>query len=537
MIAKYLPISELQNRLPIEQLEMLGALLARIDENQQTIELLSNKPFLGQLFDSFYGADLLAQRSSRRAMLKCVPEGKIRALATELSLDASLSFDELVAQTAAIKWGNNSSTISFLKFFEYPAEFIPEPTEPSPTQEVLASHEHPHKTLHRYQADVSYRALEKIATPCSRVLLQMPTGAGKTRTAMEIVSRFINTNTGCKVFWLAHSEELCAQAINAFKENWIHVGRRRVHLCRCWGSNTPEFPAADDSFVVAGFAKAHRMMSKGLDSPEANLVVIDEAHMSLAPTYARTIEWSRSMSARILGLTATPGRSVSNIHENSALSDFYNENIVSIPDDGAGVIHRLQGMGILSNCEREPLLTNIEFHLTREEWEALSEEIEYPKAFLKRVALDHERNRIIIEKLWGLAEAGKQVLLFAASVEQSRMLCAGLIYKGYRAAHIDGSTSKENRRGSIAKFRRGEINIICNYGVLATGFDSPNIDVVMIARPTKSIVLYSQMIGRGMRGPSVGGTETFTLIDVIDNVTDYSSDLDDIYEYFEEYWS
>ena len=163
--------------------------------------------------------------------------------------------------------------------------------------------------------------------------------------------------------------------------------------------------------------------------------------------------------------------------------------------------------------------------------------MDYSKAFLERMAVDQERNRIIIEKLWEIAEAGKQVLLFAASVEQSRMLCAALLYKGYSASHIDGDTSKENRRSSIAKFRRGEIGVICNYGVLATGFDAPNIDVVFLARPTKSIVLYSQMLGRGMRGPAVGGTETFTLVDVIDNVTDYSSDLDDIYEYFEEYWS
>lgn len=537
MIAKYLPIRELQSRLPMEQLEMLGSLLIRIEEDKPEIELLSNKAFLGQLFDSFYGADLLAKSSSRKAMLECVPEGELRALATELGMNSGQPFGKLVEHVAGIEWGHNGPTVAFLKFFEYPAEFIPEPPQPSPTQELLEAHEQPHKTLYQYQADVSYRTLEKLSSPCSRVLLQMPTGAGKTRTAMEVVCRFINAKPRSKVLWLAHSEELCDQAVTAFKENWAHVGRHPVNLYRCWGNNTPEFPIAEDSFIVAGFSKAYSMMKDQCISPEANLVVIDEAHMSLAPTYARAIEWTREMSARVLGLTATPGRSVSNVHENSELSNFYNENIVSIPDDGAGVIHRLQGMGILSNCEREPLLTNVDFHLTRDEWQTLSEELDYPKAFLERVALDQERNRIIIEKLWELAESGQQVLLFAASVEQSRMLCAALIYRGHRAAHIDGSTSKENRRSSIAKFRRGDINVICNYGVLATGFDSPNVDIVMIARPTKSIVLYSQMIGRGMRGPSVGGTDTFTLVDVIDNVTDYSSDLDDIYEYFEEYWS
>jgi superfamily II DNA or RNA helicase len=62
-------------------------------------------------------------------------------------------------------------------------------------------------------------------------------------------------------------------------------------------------------------------------------------------------------------------------------------------------------------------------------------------------------------------------------------------------------------------------------------------DVVFIARPTKSIVLYSQMIGRGLRGPSVGGTAVCRVVDVIDNIVDYSSDLDDVYDYFQEYWA
>lgn len=536
MISRYLPIRELQSKLPLPQLEMLGAVLLRVEDLENAPDLISNKQFLGQLYDSFYGADLLAQRSSRTKLLECVPEVELRRLEQVLGLASAGSFTDMVKAIASIEWGNNQPTQAFLDFFGYPGEFIPEPAEPTPVEEALPTHEKPHKMLHQYQADVFYETSAFLKTPCCRVLLQMPTGAGKTRTAMEVISRFLNDNAGCRVFWVAHSEELCDQAVDAFKETWAHVGRRPVRLFRCWGANTPEFPSPEDSFTVAGFSKAHRLLKGGTERPQANLIVVDEAHMSLAPTYSEVISWARSMSARVMGLTATPGRSISNLDENAALSAFYNENIVSIPDEGEGVIRRLQGMGILANCDRSPLHTNIDFHLSVDEWKALEEDMDYSKAFLERVAVDQERNRIIIEKLWSLAEQGQQVLLFAASVEQSRMLCAALLYKGYSAAHIDGGTSKENRRSSIAKFRRGEIGIICNYGVLATGFDAPNIDVVFIARPTKSIVLYSQMLGRGMRGPAAGGTETFTLVDVIDNVTDYSSDLDDIYEYFEEYW-
>jgi len=257
----------------------------------------------------------------------------------------------------------------------------------------------------------------------------------------------------------------------------------------------------------------------------------------LAPTYAAAIGWAKTLSTRVIGLSATPGRGTALGEENTALANFFNNQIVGIETDGQGVIEFLQGRGILARAEREVLMTNVTFHLDREEWQRLEEELEYSRGFLKRVAENHERNRIIIEKLWDLSREDVQVLAFAASVEQSRLLCAMMLYRGIPAAHIDGNTTPETRRAVIAKFRRGEIRFLFNYEVLTTGFDAPGIDVVFIARPTKSLVLYSQMIGRGMRGPAVGGTPFFRLIDVVDNIIDYAGNLDDVYEYFADYWS
>mgnify|MGYP001493181216 CR=1 FL=1 len=78
--------------------------------------------------------------------------------------------------------------------------------------------------------------------------------------------------------------------------------------------------------------------------------------------------------------------------------------------------------------------------------------------------------------------------------------------------------------------------IMCNYGVLATGFDAPNVDVVCIARPTKSAVLYSQMIGRGLRGPKVGGTEQCLILEVRDNFIG-QDEQDLLYKKFQDYIS
>ena len=108
--------------------------------------------------------------------------------------------------------------------------------------------------------------------------------------------------------------------------------------------------------------------------------------------------------------------------------------------------------------------------------------------------------------------SGKRVLVFGCSVDHSRYLNSVLLYLkaiGERVfpGHIDGNTNLSKREALLKKFISGELNVLCNYGVLSTGFDAPKTDAVMITRPTTSPVLYSQMIGRGLRGPIIGGTE------------------------------
>lgn len=536
MLAQFLPLKVLQAELPLEQVDQLGKLLAALEPGQQEIELISDKQFLGKFYESYIGADLFAQTSQRKRIFSYLPEENLRTLAGLLGFDSTKSYDDLINDVGNVPWGRNDETAKILGFLELPQEFMPEEDLETNTIQIVEPYYPSHRSLYDFQSAVYYRAFESLKSPSARLLVQMPTGSGKTRTAMEIVSAFLNHKPKAKVLWLAHSEELCDQAVDSFQNIWRHLGKFPVSLVRCWGGHTPEFPVTESSLTVAGFPKLNRMRGKG-PSPAADLIVVDEAHMVLAPTFSASISWAKTISTRILGLTATPGRGRKDDFGNETLAEFFNRRTVGIETSGEGVIHYLQGKGVLSRPIRTPLRSNLTFHLSKEEWTKLSEEYDYPESFLKRVAQNHERNKLIIAELWKLAEQKAQVIVFAGSVEQSRLLCAALLYKGFKAAHIDGDTSKENRRAFIAKFRRGEINFLCNYGVLATGFDSPNTDVVFITRPTKSIVLYSQMIGRGMRGPAVGGTQTFQLVDVIDNVMDYSSDFDDVYEYFSEYWA
>jgi superfamily II DNA or RNA helicase len=536
MLGRYLPLRELQAALPLQELEKLGPLVRQLDPAHGPVDPLTNKEFLGRLYDAYFGAQALANPTERRRLLDFLPEAVVRDLARRLTVTVNGPFASVADAVAELAWGQDEQTASMLEFFGYPAEGLPVAERRLSAFETVVPFYPPLRPLHDYQASVLIRSLGLLTPPCARLLIQMPTGSGKTRTAMELIAEFLNRGAARTVLWLAHSEELCEQATAAFEDVWRHRGAAPISLVRCWGRYAPPLPPVGAAMIVAGFLKLNSLRRRATAPPEADLIVVDEAHMVLAPKYSALVHWAQTRSGRTVGLSATPGRSTSSDEENAALAAFFYGNFVGVETGGQGVIEFLQGRGILARVEREALHTGLTFHLTTEEWRSLEDELEYPATFLKRLAEDYARNRMVIERLWRLAAEGVRVLVFAASVEQSRLLCAALLHRGANAAHIDGETPTETRRAAVARFRNGAVRFLLNFGVLTTGFDAPATDVVFIARPTKSIVLYSQMVGRGLRGPAVGGTPVCRLIDVIDNIVDYSPDLDDVYEYFADYW-
>ena len=160
---------------------------------------------------------------------------------------------------------------------------------------------------------------------------------------------------------------------------------------------------------------------------------------------------------------------------------------------------------------------------------------ELNKPTLKRLGRLRERNDLLMNEIELQAKSEKPTLVFSCSTEHSRLLTTGLVLRGISAAFIDYTKSASSRRTVIEKFRTGEISVLINYGILSTGFDAPEIQALVIARPTTSLILYSQMIGRGLRGPKVGGNKEVTVVDVKDNFTSYG-DLDEMYNYFSGYW-
>ena len=140
---------------------------------------------------------------------------------------------------------------------------------------------------------------------------------------------------------------------------------------------------------------------------------------------------------------------------------------------------------------------------------------------IREIGDNLHRNRLIFDKLESLVneEGRKSILFFACSVEHSQLISFVLdaIY-GIRSASIDHTTSTEERDETIHDFRTGRISVLCNYGILSTGFDSPKVDCVFVSRPTFSHLLYNQMVGRGLRGPRSGGTSDCIIVDVSDSI-------------------
>ena len=169
-------------------------------------------------------------------------------------------------------------------------------------------------------------------------------------------------------------------------------------------------------------------------------------------------------------------------------------------------------------------LTNIERYFTRsfklddDDLRKFNKTGFLPSDSLDDLSSNFSRNDEILGRVRQLIKNGKQrILVFAASTEHAKILSALLEYKNLKSGLILGETPMEIRQGIYRDFKQGEINVMVNYGVLTTGFDEPKLDVCLIARPCSSPVLYSQMVGRALRGVKNGGNSQNLIIDVSDN--------------------
>lgn len=406
----------------------------------------------------------------------------------------------------------------------------------------------------------------------NKMIIHMPTGTGKTKTSVHTMISLYqkNYNNGILV-WLAHTEELLNQARNAFISAWSVLGNKPIKVIfndtsKVYDSNAIYFISYQKliSFTKIGY-DAYYAFRKNL-----SICICDEAHKCLAQeTYNALDDFMLSFdpnhSKTLLGLTATPGRKYRDSlmeGDNQELALMFDKHIFSIDTNELKVftnyfnndvirnefsykdifkkdneiIRYFQDRGVLAKIKRIPL-----------DYKNENDDVDFGNIFNKKRTGDYTaqelkiigdnfiRNKKIIDTLKMLDERNIPTILFACSNEQGQLLSNILTLSGIKNNCIFGDTKSALRRKYLKEFDDGKYNILINNAILTTGFDSPRIKCVFITRPTNSIVLYSQMLGRGLRGKKMGGNDECLLIDIIDNMNKFN-DENFAFNYFSVYW-
>ena len=413
------------------------------------------------------------------------------------------------------------------------------------------------KELKDFQENMKQQILEILnGSHENRAIVTLPTGAGKTRTVVEAIVEFLNNNSVDRnILWIAQSQEVCEQAVLCFKQIWERRGKgETLNIFRAWGEN--DIPTSDEHGIIVGGIQKLVSRKNELhhlsDDGALSAVFIDEAHHSVADSYAKILD-SLGMSMfpngiksndkiPLIGLTATPERRLDS--ETKRLLEIYGDKKIypsekSEPRSESNEIpfderwknlnfmrKKLEELKYLAHAEYIPIDLGKVFKLDEKETKDLDEGGDL---WIEKIATEPERNSNIKNEILKEAKTGRKILYFGTNVSQSNAMSRILEKNGFSSVCITGDTRYATRRLYVDTFNEtnsNNIQIMCNYNVLSTGFDSPQIDTVIIARPTTSIVSYQQMVGRGLRGEMFGGKQGnhCRIITVRDNIKKFNDD-------------
>lgn len=455
--------------------------------------------------------EMLKDRARRSLILRLIPEKK------RSELD-----DRIGQQLSAIeadRWGA-AELENLREFFGLVDDAqISHQREPKEIQVV------PGYGLFDHQRTAANKLIRLLGEDERRAVLHLPTGVGKTRTAMHVVAESLRNNEPSVIVWLASGRELLEQAVVAFRDAWFHLGNRTVQVRVIHGDQTPDLEALQDGFLAIGLAKGWALSQDDEDwavrlSRRVRLVVFDEAHQSIARTYRRIAEdLTLDYRCALLGLTATPGRTWADIDADGELAERFDRNKVTLDVPGDNPIEFLIENGFLARPTFRTLLASSGLNLEDREIDRLSDSLEIPSGVVAALSMSERYVAAVLGAIERLVDmAHRRILVFAATVPHARMLNAVLVARGVRSDAITGATPVKARDRIIRVFKADddEPMVLVNFGVLSTGFDAPGASAAVIARPTKSLVLYSQMVGRVIRGPKAGGTDACEIVTVVD---------------------
>lgn len=322
--------------------------------------------------------------------------------------------------------------------------------------------------LRDYQIEAIEALRRHLRAGKRRLLLVAPTGSGKTVCAAEIVRGA--TARGKSILFLAHRKELIDQASAKLDALGVAHGVIMARHPRL----EPWQPVQ-----VASIPTLRRRAK-----PPASLIITDEAHHARAKTWQTILDAYPNVP--VIGLTATPWRT-----DGRGLRELFEELVL------AATPAALVAQGHLVPCTGfvydDPDLSAVETVGADYEEHGLS------LAMLKPKIIGN-----ILER-WRERAASCKTILFACTIEHSKRLRDVFLAAGVRAEHIDGTMGTEQREGVLARLRSGATQLVSNCSVLTEGWDEPEVGCCILARPTQSLALYIQMVGR-IRRPAPGKT-------------------------------
>ena len=413
--------------------------------------------------------------------------------------------------------------------------------------------------LHTFQIDAHKKLRKFLRTGRgSAAMLSLPTGAGKTRVTVEAVCELLAAANGGRerkvALWLSPSDELQRQAWECFRQvwqamPWLRNGATRpalpLRIVRLWGGRSLDSISVGEerTVLIAGIdqvaswvrsakekrgerGRKARAVLKILSGRRVAAVVVDEAHHLTNNEHRDVLvalglrdcrKWKpRASGAPVVGLTATPWRTQQK--ELGELVRYFNRRLLRPRSLGSRPVIALQRKRVLARVFCDRVRSSGQTTMSASQRHRVDTFHEIPSDYLAALGTDPERNAAILQKLSALPKRSR-VLVFACSVKHAEALAMLLnrqIGEG-AARYVTAATPRAERLAIIEEFRAGDgVRFLVNVGVLTTGFDAPKVDVVCIARPTMSALLYEQMVGRGLRGPLNGGTKRCRVIDVQD---------------------
>ena len=323
--------------------------------------------------------------------------------------------------------------------------------------------------LRDYQQETVDNIYQSMKQGNRRIIVQQPPRTGKTVIMAEIARK--TTSKGNRVMFIIHRKEVLAQAKSTFEQQNVNM-----------------------DLATMGMVQTLTRRVNKLTEPQ--LILIDEAHHALSQSYRRIID--AFPNAYILYFTATPIRTGHDQLDQIADDIIVGKSIKWLTQHHFLAPFHYYGLGDIDRSK-----------LRKQNGDYSSQSMDE--------AISHQIYGHIVQQYQRLA-SGKQAVVYCHSIESAKKVTEQFTQAGIIAAEIDGDTDTKVRDQLVQKFRNQELTILANVNLFTEGVDLPNVDCVIMARPTSSLALYLQFSMRCLN-PRKG--KTAVIIDHVDNFLNF----------------